>query len=127
MFAALYQKPLTKPTPEQLQILELIEKAGPFNIQQIKEETGLLVKQITPILHRLQEAFLIYEDQYDSEWDRGWYKFAEIFPEADLHKYTRLEALKIILLRFAYRTVQFDTRRWQSHFTGSRKKRLNGQ
>lgn len=109
LFAALYQKPLTKPTPEQLQILELIEKAGPFNIQQLKEETGLLVKQITPILHRLQEAFLIYEDQYDGEWDRGWYKFAEIFPEADLRKYTRLEALKIILLRFAYRTVQFDT------------------
>lgn len=109
LFAALYQKPLTEPTPEQLQILELIETAGPFNIQQIKEETGLLVKQITPILHRLQEAFLIYEDQYDGEWDRGWYKFAEIFPEADLRKYTRLEALKIILLRFAYRTVQFDT------------------
>lgn len=53
--------------------------AGPFNIQQIKEETGMLVKQITPILHRLQEAFLIYEDQYDGEWDRGWYKFVEMF------------------------------------------------
>lgn len=109
LFAALYRKPLTKPTIEHLRVLELIETAGPFNIKQLKEETGLLVKQITPILHRLQEAFLIYEDQYDGEWDCGWYKFAEIFPEADLHKYTRLEALKIILLRFAYRTVQFDT------------------
>lgn len=45
---------------EQLQVLELIETADPFNIQQIREETGMLVKQITPILHRLQEAFLIY-------------------------------------------------------------------
>ena len=60
LFAALYCKPLTNPTPEQLMILELIETAGPFNIQQIKEETGMLVKQITPILHRLQEAFLIF-------------------------------------------------------------------
>lgn len=109
LFAALYRKPLTKPTMEQLQILELIENAGPFNIQQIKEETGLLVKQITPILHRLQEAFLIYEDQYDGEWDRGWYKFVEMFPKVNTEKYTRLEALKIVLQRFAYRIVCFDS------------------
>ena len=109
LFAALYCKPLTNPTPEQLMILELIETAGPFNIQQIKEETGMLVKQITPILHRLQEAFLIYEDQYDGEWDRGWYKFTEMFPEVNINRYTRLEALKIVLLRFAYRIVWFDT------------------
>lgn len=109
LFAALYQKPLTNPTTEQLQILDLIERTGPLNIQQIKEETGLLVKQITPILHRLQEAFLVYEDQYDGEWDRCWYKFEEMFPAADLHRYTRQEALKVFLQRFAYRTVHFDT------------------
>lgn len=109
LFAALYRKPLTKPTMEQLQILELIENAGPFNIQQLKEETGMLVKQITPILHRLQEAFLIYEDQYDGEWDRGWCRFAEMFPEVDFDKYTKTEALKIVLQRFAYRIVWFDT------------------
>ncbi|MDD5900885.1 MAG: hypothetical protein PUC73_08370 [Lachnospiraceae bacterium] len=32
--------------------------------RQMKRE---LVKEITPVLHRLQEAFLIYEDQYDGE------------------------------------------------------------
>ena len=69
----------------------------------------MLVKQITPILHRLQEAFLIYEDQYDGEWDRGWYKFVEMFPDVNPDKYTRLEALKIVLQRFAYRIVWFDT------------------
>ena len=109
LFVALYRKPLTKPTELQLKLLELIEDAGPFNIQQIKEETGLLVKEITPILHRLQEAFLIYEDQYDGEWDRGWYKFREIFPNVNTEKHTRLEALKIILQRFAYRLVWFNT------------------
>lgn len=108
LFACLYAKPLTKPTEEQLRILELIRNAGPFTIQQIKEETGMLVKQITPILHRLQEAFLIYEDQYDGEWDRGWYKFPEMFPEVDLNRYTRHEALKIVLQRFARRMVWFD-------------------
>lgn len=109
LFAALYRKPLIKPSYEQEQILELIEKAGPFNIQQLKEETGMLVKQITPILHRMQEAFLIYEDQYDGEWDRGWYRFEEMFEEVVLDRYTRVEALKIVLQRFAYRMVWFDT------------------
>ena len=109
LFASLYRKPLASPTPEQTEILTLIENAGPFNIQQLKEETGLLVKQITPILHRLQEAFLIYEDQYDGEWDRGWYRFGEMFPEVNAERYSRVEALKILLQRFAYRTVWFDS------------------
>lgn len=109
LFAGLFRKELTKPTAAQLQILELIEREGPLNIQQIKEETGLLVKQITPVLHRLQEAFLIYEDQYNGEWDRGWYRFGEMFPECDVERYTRVDALNVILQRFAYRTVWFDT------------------
>ncbi len=109
LFIGLYRKLLSKPTADQLTILELIENSGPFTIQQIKEETGLLVKQITPILHRLQEASLIYEDQYDGEWDRGWYRFGEMFPNVNQNRYTRHEALKIVLQRFAYRLVWFDT------------------
>lgn len=109
LFAALYRKPLTKPAENQLLLWKIIERDGPLNIQQMKEETGLLVKEITPALHRLQEAFLIYEDQYNGEWDRGWYRFSEIFPDCDLQRYTRYEALKIVLQRFAYRHVEFDT------------------
>ena len=108
LFAALYRKPLTKPTFLQRRILELIEHAGPFTIQQIKEETGLLVKEITPVLHRLQEAFLIYEDNYDGDWERWWYRFDEMFPDVDVVGMTRAEALKIVLTRFAYRFVWFD-------------------
>lgn len=108
LFLALYEKPLTKPTAIQTHILELIDNLGPLNIQQIKEETGYLVKEITPALHRLQEAFLLYEDQYDGEWDRSWYPFEEMFPEIDRKKYTRIEALKIVLQRFSYRQVWFD-------------------
>lgn len=109
LFLAIFRKPLLRPSIEQSRMLELIEHAGPLNIQQIKEETGLLVKQITPILHRLQEAFLIYEDQYDGEWDRGWYRFEEMFPDVDPGRYTRKEALKIVLQRFAFRMVWFDS------------------
>lgn len=121
LFAALYCRPLKAPSPIQLELLELIRRSGPFNIQQLKEETGLLVKEITPALHRLQEAFLIYEDQYDGEWDRGWYRFEELFPNAELEKYTRTEALKIILQRFAYRIVWFDVAMAKSFYRLSEK------
>jgi predicted transcriptional regulator len=56
----------------------------------------------------LQEAFLLYEDQTDGEWDRGWCLFSEMFSDVNLSRYTRQEGLKILLRRFAYRHVAFD-------------------
>jgi hypothetical protein len=108
LFACLFRKPLDKPSERHIALLKLIEHEGPLTIQQMKESTGMLVKEITPALHRLQEAFLIYEDQYDGEWDRGWYRFGEMFPDVNLEKYSRVESLKILLQRFAYRQVHFD-------------------
>ena len=108
LFACLCCKPLSAMSPEQERILWLIEHEGPLTIQQLKEETGMLVKKITPILHRLQEAFLIYEDQAEGEWDRGFYRFGEFFPEVDITRYARDRALQLVLPRFAYRMVWFD-------------------
>lgn len=107
LFWALYRKPLTRSTEIQESLLRLLCQEGPMTIQQIKAETGLLVKQITPVLHRLQEAFLIYEDQYDGEWDRGWMRFSEMFQEAEEFSLTHAEALKLLLRRFAYRYPGF--------------------
>lgn len=75
-------------------ILALIDREGPLNIGLIKEMTGLLVKQITPALHKLQESFVLFEDQFDGEWDREWYRFEEMFPDVDVQHFTREEALK---------------------------------
>ncbi len=108
LFACLFQKPLDRPTTRQAALLRLIEREGPLTIQQMKQLTGMLVKEITPALHRLQEAFLVYEDQYDGEWDRAWYLFPEMFPAVHLQRYTRQQALQIVLRRFAFRMVWFD-------------------
>ena len=105
LFACLYRKPLDRLSDKQRALYTLIEREGPLNIQQMKEVTGMLFKEITPGLHRLQEAFLLYEDQYDGEWDRCWYRFSESFPAVDLTRYSRVEALKILLLRYARRLV----------------------
>lgn len=116
LFAGAYRKPLPSLTPAQQTLWELLLREGPMNIQGMKEATGLLVKEITPVLHRLQEAFLIYEDQYDGEWDRGWYPFAEMFPNAALSRYTRQESLEILLQRFARRMVLFDLKMARSFY-----------
>ena len=115
IYAAAFMKPLVNPTPRHTVLLELIERE-PLTIQQMKEETGMLVKEITPVLHRLQEAFLIYEDQFDGEWDRGWHKFTDMHPDVELTKYSRHEALKILLQRFAYRHVCFDVKMAKSFY-----------
>jgi hypothetical protein len=115
LFAAAFVKPFDKPTPRHTTLLELIERE-PLTIQQMKEETGMLVKEITPVLHRLQEAFLIYEDQYDGEWDRGWHRFHDMFPDTNITKYSRHDTLKILLRRFAYRLVIFDVKMTKSFY-----------
>ena len=84
------------------QILELLDREGPMNIGLMKQMTGLLSKQITPLLHKLQEKFLVFEDQADSEWDRAWYPFAAEFPDVDLTRYTKGEAIQELVMRMAW-------------------------
>ena len=121
LFGTVYRKPLDQPTFQQMKLWELIQKEGPMTIQQIKEATGMLVKEITPILHRLQEAFLIYEDQYDGEWDRGWFQFQEMFSDIRFQTYTKQEALIALMQRFGYRIVFFTAEMAKSYFRISKK------
>ena len=109
LYACLYCKPLPRLTLEQGRMLDLLRREGPLNIGSIKEITGLLVKQITPILHRLQEAFLVFEDQAYSDGDRGWYPFDSEFPAVNPGRMTKTEALEAVLPRFAYRQVFFTS------------------
>ena len=116
LFAALYQRPLTRLSPIQGRLLALIAREGPMNIGMMKQLTGFLVKEITPALHRLQEGFLIYEDQYDGTWNRKWHLFSQMFPHIDLEALTRREALEAILPRFAYRLAAFDLPMARSYY-----------
>ncbi len=116
LFAALYAKPIEAMTPAQETLCALLRREGPLNIQQIKEETGWLVKEITPVLQRLQEAFLIYEDQYDGEWDRKWYLIEEMFPDLTERLPEAEAALSVLLNRFAYRMAALTLEEARSFF-----------
>lgn len=69
-----------------------------MTVAALREFTGLAAKAITPMLHRLQEMFLVFEDQADSEWDRAWYPFETEFPSLAWPE--REDAIERALLRF---------------------------
>ena len=84
----------------QQRIFDTIRYTGPLTPRQIKEETGLLNKQIAPALSRLQEAFLVYEDQPDDNWARGWYEFATEWREVCIDESKKERAISQVLLNF---------------------------
>jgi hypothetical protein len=100
LYAITFQRPLLWLSEIQETVLEAVQFTGPLTPRQIKEETGLLNKQIMPALHRLQKAFLVYEDQTDDDWERGWYDFATEWPEVKLVEERRHTTTAQVLLRF---------------------------
>lgn len=112
LYAALYRVPLKTVGHDMNLLMELLEHEGPMTIKTMREILEMRAKDITPMLHALQSAFLVYEDQRDSEWDRNWFVFEREFPEINLEMYTFDDALKIVLMRFQKRMVTFES--WQA-------------
>ena len=98
LFACLYKKQ-TALNKEALEILAILENEGPLSSKQIRDITGY-GKLVPAALQKLQEAFLVFEDQTDCEWDRGFYAFSQEFPDINFERYTRHEALLEVLPRF---------------------------
>ncbi len=109
LYANAFCKPLERPSEVQAEVLSVVQSAGPLTPRQIKEETGLLSKQIMPALHRLQTGFLVYEDQVDDDWERPWYDFESEWPAVVVDSARRDECLAEVLLRFL-RAHVFATR-----------------
>jgi hypothetical protein len=108
LFIGLYKKDPGRLSRMQFELLDLIEHEDGIGVAGMKRATGWLVKNITPELHKLQEAFLVFEDQTDNEGDRMFFTLERTFPEININKYTRHEALKTVLPRFAKLNVLFD-------------------
>ncbi len=116
LFAALYQKPIQKMNAEEHRIMDLLEHEGPINVKGMKEVLGMYVKDITPILHRLQLSYKVFEDQRSVDWDRGWYAFEREFPDFKLDRYSFEEALQIVLKRFQVLMGWFEISHAQSFY-----------
>ena len=90
----------SEPSEIQRLVLDVVRNTGPLTPRQLKEETGLLNKQIMPALQRLQTAFLVYEDQVDDDWERSWYDFRSEWPGVSVDEEHRESAVVEVLRRF---------------------------
>ncbi len=123
LYAAVYRRPCDLTDPLLGRLYELIEREGPLTIGQIKETTGMLVKEITPALQKLQQAFLVYEDQTDCDWERGFYALAREFPQIETLP-PKADALTVLLTRLFEAAVFCDPAGLQSA-TGLSKRELS--
>ena len=95
-----FQRPLTGMSWLQRRVYDALSTTGPLTPRQLSEETGLLNKELMPALHRLQEAFLVYEDQLTTDWERGWYLFASEWPDLNIAPERWEAAACEVLLRY---------------------------
>lgn len=106
IYATTFRKPLKELNYLQKTVFDILDETGPLTPRQIKEESqmfddeGLLNKEIMPALHRLQTAFLVFEDQQETDWERGWNMFVTDWPDVDLEAINWHEAAAEVLRRF---------------------------
>lgn len=101
LYAAAYRQEGGALSEREAELLRLFREEGPMTIGVIKEITGYLVKEITPVLHKLQKKFYLFEDQTDCGGDRGWCLFEDEFPEVFTpSSFGREDAVEEIILRF---------------------------
>ena len=100
IYANAFRRPLIRFNENQQLVMAALRSCGPLTPRQIKEETGLLNKEIMPALHRMQKGFLVFEDQLDNDWERSWYLFEEEWPKVVLSDDQCIAASFEVLSRF---------------------------
>ena len=98
--AVVFRKTPARWTPVESEVLSAVRELGPITPRLLKEETGILAKKVGPALARLQRAFLVFEDQTETNWERGWSTFSSAFPDLDLDSTDRDEAARRVLGTF---------------------------
>ena len=100
LYANAFCRPIGQMSWIQRRVYDALASTGPLTPRQLGEETDLMNKEIMPALHRLQEAFLVYEDQLTTDWERGWYIFASEWPDVTITPERCTAAAGEVLLRF---------------------------
>lgn len=72
-YATAFRKPLSRIKPIHEEIMSVIKNSGGISKDQLKEELDYPNGEISKALNALQEAFLVYEDQTDGDWDTDHY------------------------------------------------------
>lgn len=116
LFIAAYRRRQPVFSERDQELLALLEHEGPLTIGVMRELTGFSTKEITSALHRLQEKFLVFEDQEDNDWERSWLLFSEAFPDIPEELPEKAEAIGQLLLRFARLNIWIDAKMVVSYY-----------
>ena len=100
LYAAACRRPLKALSRVQDRVLEVLGWHDGLSPRQLRLEMGIQHKELMPVLHRLQEAFLVFEDQSDGGWDRLWFRLDSAHPEVDLDRRSWEEAAMAVIKRF---------------------------
>lgn len=96
-YAVVFRKQPTRFNAIEGEVLAAVRELGPITPRLLKEETGILAKKVGPALAKLQRAFLVFEDQTETNWERGWSTFSSTFPDLDLDSMDReISALRVL-------------------------------
>lgn len=95
-------------------VYKVVKQSGGLTKDQLKEILPYTAKEIGAALQVLQQAFLLVEEQVDSEWETGWLDFAEQWFEIPTDETSRLEAIEEVLIRFVKVMVFTDMEQFKS-------------
>ena len=107
-YAIVFRKQPTRLNAVESEVLAAVRELGPITPRLLKEETGILAKKVGPGLAKLQRAFLVFEDQTETNWERGWSTFSSAFPDLDLDSMDQEAAAFRVLGRF-FESMSFAT------------------
>lgn len=109
-YAAVFQKPLSKSKPIYEEILSTLRQSGGLSKEQLKKELSHApAGEISKALLAMQEAFILYEDQLDTDWDTGWFDFASEWFDITRDGVYEVQAIETVILRFIH-VMTFATR-----------------
>ncbi|MBT3342466.1 MAG: hypothetical protein HN712_17010 [Gemmatimonadetes bacterium] len=101
LYRSACQRPMNTINDRHAAVLRAFEVSGPLSPRQLREQTGMAYRPLMAAVNRLEEAFLVCEDQTDDAWDRPLHLFEREWPQAYAAKQDRLEAREEVLRRWA--------------------------
>lgn len=99
-YANAFRKYMIRMKPIHEDILSKIKHSGGISKDQLKDELDYPNGEITRALNNLQEAFLVYEDQTDNDWDTGWFDFETEWFELPNDEDKHIEHIAQVLLNY---------------------------
>ncbi|MEX2230493.1 MAG: hypothetical protein WEB13_12745, partial [Dehalococcoidia bacterium] len=97
LFVAAYRRPAARLSPAARAVLGLLEAEGPTVRSDLKALLEMPGRALSAALIELQQAFLVTELQYETEWDNAWALFDDEFPGVASAGIERVDAVDAVL------------------------------